>query len=432
MEIRAFRAFRFNSDVVGDVGGCIAPPYDIISPAQQEQLYEKNRYNIVRIIKGKSESGDDEKNNQYTRAADYLSKWIEEGALKQDSAKVIYVYIQDFEQGGRQFQRFSFIALAKLEEFGKVVRPHEKTLEKPIIDRLNLLRATSAGFGLVFMIYRDRRHIADEIMRKTAKGDALVDFIDQQGVRHRLFVIIDRADIEAITKMMSNKSCIIADGHHRYTTGLTYLKENPKAKYQMMAFANVSHEGLIVLATHRLISALADFDFEKFLIDLKNHFEIVEFNGTQGKTESRNKMLAEMKKQMDADKNAFGIYSGDGIFYVAVLKDKTAMDSVAADKSRAWKSLDVSVLHKLILEEFLAIDEDRQAAGGYIEYVKDTADAVDDSIAKVDTGRKQVAFFMNPPKMEQIEQVADEGERMPQKSTYFYPKIYTGLTINKL
>ena len=432
MEIRAFRAFRFNSDVVGDVGGCIAPPYDIISPAQQGRLYEKSRYNIVRIIKGKSESGDDENNNQYTRAADYLNKWIEEDALKEDSADAIYAYVQDFEQGQKKYQRFSFIAIAKLEEFGKVVRPHEKTLEKPIIDRLNLLRATSAKFGLVFVMYRDQQHIADEITEKAAKSDALIDFIDEQGVRHRLFAIIDRGDIDAITGMMADKSCIIADGHHRYTTGLTYLKENPEAKYQMMAFANTSHEGLIVLATHRLVGSLSGFSFEKLLVELKKDFEITKFNGPQGKTAAKNNMLAEMKKQMDADKNAFGIYGGGEAFYVAVLKDKTAMDSVAADRSKAWKSLDVSVLHKLILEGLLGVDEDKQAAGGYIEYVKDTESAIDDSIAKVDAGQKQVAFFMNPPKIEQIEQVADEGERMPQKSTYFYPKVYTGLTINKL
>lgn len=437
MEVKPFKAFRFDDRIVGNVGSCVAPPYDIISPTQQQQLYEKSEYNIVRIIKGKTTSSDSDSSNQYTRAADYLNSWIEKGILKQDSAEAVYAYVQDFELGGVGLQRFSFIALAKLEEFGKIVRPHEQILDEPMIDRLNLKRATAARFGLVFMLYQDKQKIADEIIEKTlGQQKPLVDFVDEDDVRHRLFAITAKDDTDAIVEMMNDKGCIIADGHHRYTTGLSYLKEsaNPAAKYQMLAFTNICHEGLIVLATHRLVNDLESFNSEKLIAGLKEDFEIIEyrFDSAQSQAKAKQRMLAQMKSAHDSHKNAFGIYVGNNTFCVTVLKNKRIMDSAAEGMSSAWKSLDVSVLHKLILERLLGIDEEKLTKGENVEYVKDTGNKLDELIKKVDVGEKQVVFFMNPPKIEQIQMVADQGERMPQKSTYFYPKVYSGLTINKL
>ncbi len=436
MEIKPFKAFRFDSGVVGDVGSCISPPYDVISPAQQEQLYEKSKYNIVRIIKGKTTSFDNDENNQYTRAADYLTGWIGKGVLKQDSAETIYAYVQDFEVAGNHFQRSSFIALARLEEFGKTVKPHEQTLDEPKVDRLNLKRATVAKFGLVFMLYEDEQKIADEIVERTTTQQPLIDYTDEQDVRHRLFAITTKDSIDAIAGMMADKDCIIADGHHRYETALNYYKEtnNPAAGYQMTALVNTRNEGLTILATHRLVGNLENFQFEKLIVALKENFEITEFqfDSSQAKIEAKQKMLARMKVEVDRDKNALGIYGGNNAFYIAVLKDMQVMDSVASDMSSAWKSLNVSVLHKLVLEKLLGIGDKELALGGSVEYIKDAGSAVDESIAKVDAGRKQVAFLVNPPKMEQLKMVTDAGEKMPQKSTYFYPKVYTGLTINKL
>jgi len=437
MEVGPFKAFRFDADIVGDVGSCIAPPYDVISPAQQQQLYKRSQYNIVRIIKGKTTPSDNESNNQYTRAADYLSNWIKEGVLKQDSTEGIYAYVQDFELAGTGFQRFSFVALARLEEFGETVRPHEETLTNSIIDRLNLNRATIAKFGLVFMLYEDQKKVADKIIENAAGEKPLIDFRDEQNVRHRLFAITDEDNVKAIVKMMLDKKCIIADGHHRYQTALNYFREtkNPAAQYQMLAFTNSSQNGLVVLATHRLVGNLENFNMNKLITDLKENFEITQFKfgqGPQAKTDAKQKMLAQLKAEHDKDKNAFGIYAANNVFYVALLKDKRTMDSVMPNMSSAWRTLDVSVLHKLILERLLGIDEERITKGGNLEYVKDTHDAVDNSISQVDAGQKQVAFFMNPVKMQQLKMVTDAGERMPQKSTYFYPKMYTGLTIQKL
>jgi len=436
MQVGPFKGFRFDAGVVGDVGGCIAPPYDVINISQQEQLYKKSRHNLVRIIKGQTKASDNGENNQYTRAADYLARWIEEGALKQDSAEAIYAYVQDFEVADTRYQRSSFIALAKLEDFGEIVKPHEQVLHKPMIDRLSLKRATSADFGLVFMLYDDEKKLADGIIEQAAGQEPLIDFADEQDVRHRIFAITDKQDIKQIVKMMSDKSCIIADGHHRYTTGLTYSKENsnPAAKYQMLAFANTHQDGLIVLATHRLVGNLENFSMKKLIEQLGERFRITgfEFNSAKTKTQARQNMLERMGAEHDKDESAFGIYGPDNTFYVAVLKDKRTMDSTVPDMSRAWKTLDVSILHKLILEELLGIDQERLAEGENLQYVKDTPNAITDSITQIDAGQKQAAFFMNPVKMQQLKMVTEAGERMPQKSTYFYPKVYTGLTINKL
>jgi uncharacterized protein (DUF1015 family) len=436
MQVGPFKALRFDAGVVGDVGDCIAPPYDVIDDDQRKQFYNKNRHNLVRIIKGKIKASDNGENNQYTRAADYLVRWIEEGALKQDSAEAIYAYVQDFEVAGTQFQRSSFIALAKLEDFGQIVKPHEQVLHKPMIDRLSLKRATSADFGLVFMLYEDQEKIADGIMAEAVRQEPLIDFVDEQDVRHCIFAVTDKQNIEQIVKMMSNKSCIIADGHHRYTTGLTYSKEsnNPAAKYQMLAFANMHQDGLIVLATHRLVGNLENFSMEKLIEGLGERFQVTkfEFSSAQTKTRARQEMLERMRAEHGKDECAFGIYGADNTFYVAVLKDKRTMDSIVPDMSPAWKTLDVSILHKLILEELLGIDQERLAEGDNLQYVKDTPNAIADSIARVDAEQKQAAFFMNPVKMQQLKMVTEAGERMPQKSTYFYPKVYTGLTINKL
>ena len=436
MEVKPFKAFRYDPGVVGDVGSCISPPYDVISPLQQHQLYGKNKYNIVRIIKGKTPSFDNEGNNQYTRAADYLKTWVGKGVLKQDSAEAIYAYVQDFEVAGNNFQRSSFIALARLEEFGKTVRPHERTLDEPKIDRLNLKRATVAKFGLVFMLYEDGQNIADKIVEDATGQKPLVDCVDEQNVRHRLFAIIAKDAIGAIAKMIVDKDCIIADGHHRYETALNYYKEtkNPAASYQMTAFVNTRNEGLTILATHRLVGNLENFQFEKLIGALKENFEITEFRfqTPAAKIVARQKMSAKMEAGYNEDENVFGVYGGNDAFYVAFLKDKQAMDSIASSMSSAWKSLNVSVLHKLVLEKLLGIGEQQLASGANIEYVKDTGNAVDELITEVDTGRKQVAFFVKPPKMQQLKMVTDAGEKMPQKSTYFFPKMYTGLTINRL
>lgn len=466
MQIKPFRAFRFNPAVVGDVGNCIAPPYDVISEDARFQLLEKSQYNIVRITKptlglmpvvrpavqsyeanggfdsDESEVMDSPKPkeskevNQYTRAAAYLAQWIEQGALRQDREEAIYAYVQDFVIGGKKYQRYSFIALGKLEDFGKVVKPHEQILEKPIVDRYNLKKATSADLGLVFMLYEDQQKIADKIITKAAQQDPLIDFADEVDVRHQLFNISNPKDIEKIASMMKDKSCIIADGHHRYTTGLKYAQDsdNPAAQYQMLAFANTVQDGLVILATHRVVENLRSFDLKKLIDGLNKRFLVTEykFNNPQSRRQARQKMLEHMKAEHRADKCAFGIYGGNDCFYVAVLKDMDAINKAAPRMSPAWRTLDLAILHKLIIEELLGIDQKLLTKGENLQYIKDTPNAIDDTIYDVEGGDKQVAFFTNAVTIKQLKMVTDAGERMPQKATYFFPKLYSGLTIHKL
>ena len=436
MEIRPFKAYRFAPEVVGNSGDCIAPPYDVIDPELQESLYQRNEYNIVRVIKGKTRPDDDESNNQYTRAATALTSWIESGALKQDRQEAIYAYVQDFELAGAHCTRLSFIALGKIEAFGETVKPHEEILEKPMQDRLNLKRATHGRFGLVYLLYRDEQGIAEKAIEKAMATDPLVDFSDLQAVRHRLYAIASQTDQAAIVNMMTDKSCIIADGHHRYTTGIQFAKElnTPAAQYQMAAFANTCQDGLVILATHRLVANIEAFDTADLLASLAADFSLTAwpFQDPGGKQKALQAMLGEMKNQFAKNQSSIGIYTAKGSFHAATLTHRDAMKSMAPDHSAAWCELDVSVLHKLILEKSLSIDTEKLAQGGYVTYMKDTPSAIDESIAQVDAGTQQAAFFTNPVRIEQLIAVTDTGERMPQKSTYFYPKMFTGLTIQKL
>jgi len=436
MEIKAFKALRYDAGVAGDVGRCVAPPYDVIDARQQQRLYEKSEYNIVRIIKTKSNPGNSSRHNQYTRAGNFLDTWIEKGVLKSDSKEAIYAYVQNFELNGTEFERSGFIALGRLEEFGAKVKPHEKTMEKPTADRLNLMRVTKAQFGQIFMLYDDYKKVADKIIKKAAKGPSLVDFMDDEAVRHRLFAINDAADIKAIQEMMADKHSVIADGHHRYEAALNYSKvgNNPSAVYRMMTFVNMRNDGLVILPTHRLVNGLNSFDIKELVNKLQNNFEVSSypFDSDTEKAVAKRTMFEQMQERLGEGQSAFGIYGGGNVFYVAVLKDKRAMEKSAPEKSRALRSLDVSVLHTLILEKILGIGEEQLAKQQNIEYIKDTGRAVDESIARVDSGDAQVMFFVNSVKAEQVREVAVAGEKMPQKSTFFFPKVFTGLTINKI
>lgn len=437
MEIRPFKAYRYNPQVVGQAGECISPPYDVINASEQERLYGKNEHNIVRIIQGKTQPTDTADDNQYTRAAAYLKRWIASGALKEDSRPAIYGYVQDFTIGQVPFTRLSFVALAKLQDFGSIVRPHEHILKKHLEDRLTLQRATNAKFGLVYMLYKDEQRVAESVIQEAMQtGDPLIDFHDEHSVRHRLYAIDADEAIRSIVRMMADKHCIIADGHHRYTTGLRFMQEsdNPEARYQMIAFANICQPGLLVLATHRLVGRLPSFNGVELLERLKRHFDIQQwrYENTADRARALKSMLDEMKRQYDAQEITIGLYFADNAFYTMTLKNHQAMDTAAPDKSPAWRSLDVSVLHTLVLDGCLGIDEDKLVQGDSVTFVKDTPTAIDDSIQQVNQGRQQIAFFTNPVRIDQIFAVTDTGERMPQKSTYFYPKMYTGLTIQKL
>ncbi len=436
MQIKAFKGYRYDSQVVGEIGPCVTPPYDVIDERMQARFYDQSPYSVVRIIKGRTEPDDNDQENQYTRAGEFFEHLVHAGALKADSADSLYGYVQNFTLAGETFERSGFVALGKLEPFGKNIKPHEKTLDGPKADRLNLMRATAGQFGQVFMIYDDPDMVADAVVKDAAGQPPLVDFTDDENVRHRLFAVSEPDKIQAVANMMDTRHAVIADGHHRYETALNYYNEtqNPEAEYRMMTFVNMRNPGMIILPTHRLVSNLPEFNADKLLENIKKCFEITHytFSDAAEKETACTQLFADMKADFDQGKHSFGLYAGDNSFHRMVLKYPECMATVCPDLSEASRSLDVTILHKAILERQLNIGDAALAAESNLTYIKDIGQAVKNSIETVDQGRAQAIFLMNPTRMQQVQDVAAAGEKMPQKSTFFYPKIFTGLVINKL
>lgn len=436
-----FKAYRYDKNKVGDLANVISPPYDIIKGKKIDEYQSLSEYNISWIIKNKPQESDTEENNQYTRANSILRKWIADEVLIADDKENFYVYGQDFTINGRSLFRFGFIGLIELQDFAtdvlnmkefSGVLQHEETLPKDIQDRLNLCRSSMAQFGLIFVIYPDHEGYVDQISKANMEKAPSIDITDGDGIRHRIWKIDDKADTQKITEIMEKKYVIIADGHHRYKTALALSKENPdldSAKYRMLAFVNMSNPGLVILPTHRLIHNLESFSREQLLTQLKSHFDISIYN-------NKEQMFDYMNSNFKEGKHAFGLFMDDEKFYTLTLKDVKIMDEFLPDKSEDLRKLDVAILHTLILDKMLGIDKKKLAegtikGGGYVSYIKGIGNAVDDSIKSVRED-SQAVFFMNPTRIEEVEAVSKNFEVMPQKSTFFYPKVYTGFMINLL
>ncbi|MHA2140546.1 MAG: DUF1015 domain-containing protein [Candidatus Thorarchaeota archaeon] len=441
MRVIPFKAFRYDKERVEDVSKVVTPPYDIIKGMKVDELQALSEFSISWIIKNKPQEGDTPENNQYTRAGDILEQWVENGVLKQDDKDSFYVYGQNFRVNNKNMFRFGFIGLIRLEDFAAEapsrdafsgVLQHEETLPKDIQDRLSLSRACMAQFGQIFVIYPDHEGQVDNVLEKAMQGDPAVDITDSNDVRHRLWIIDDPKDTSLVTKYMENKYVIIADGHHRYKTALALSKEHPDletAKYRMLTFVNISNPGLVVLPTHRIIQNLEDFSMDALLDSLDEHFEIARYR-------NKDEMFSLMNESFIAGDHAFGLFMNDGNFYALTLKEPRIMDNILPGKSSEHRSLDVAILHSLILDRKLGIDKEKIAqgtmkGGGFVVYIKGIGDAVDEAIKSV-TGDAQAVFFMNPTRIEEVEAVSRNIEVMPQKSTFFHPKVWTGFTINKL
>ncbi|TFG34163.1 DUF1015 domain-containing protein [Candidatus Thorarchaeota archaeon] len=441
VRVKPFRAYRFDESKVGKLGYVVTPPYDIIKGAKVDELQGLSKYNMAWIIKNKPKDNDTDDNNQYTRARDHLNEWISEGVLKQDDRESFYVYGQDFEIDGNKLFRFGFIGLIELEDFAKEapssgqfsgVLQHEETLPKDIIDRLSLCRSAMANFGQIFVIYPDHQGSVDAILKNNMKKAPVADVTDSEGVRHRIWLVDDIDDVTAISKNMMDKYVIIADGHHRYKTALALSSENPDlatAKYRMLTFVNISNPGLVVLPTHRLVQNLDIFSKEKLLENIKQHFDLEVFD-------NKDKMFNRMDKMFEKGKHTFGLFMNDGKFYSFTLRNDKIMDEILPDKSPELRQLDVAILHSLVLDRMLGIDKEKllqgtMKGGGFVVYIKGIGDAVDESINTVKESA-QAVFFMNPTRVQEVEAVSKNFEVMPQKSTFFHPKIWTGFTINKL
>ncbi len=436
MDVSAFKGYRYDDSVVGDAANCVAPPYDVIDADEQEILHARSEYNIVRVIKGISKASDSESDNIYTRAAGELEAYARRGAIKQDDSERIYVYAQDFEIGGKSYRRAGFVGLGKLEEYGGSVKPHEQTMVGPKADRLYLMRATRSQIGQIFVLYSDPAGAIDFILAQAAQAEPLLKHTDGDGVVHQLYAVTDPEEIQTIVEVMKDKQICIADGHHRYETALNYYREtkNPAAAYRMMTFVNTHNEGLIVLPTHRLVKNIIDFRYPEFLRQMKKYFDVarLSFEDESGKEKRYQEMTEGLALEMESGNHAFGMYFADGVFYLATLRDVAMMREIAADHSETWRQLDVAILHKLILEKMLGIDEAALTAQTNVEYIKDFGTATQRAVERVDAQEAQALFFLNSTRAQEVEAVAATGETMPQKSTFFYPKIFSGLVMNIL
>jgi uncharacterized protein (DUF1015 family) len=432
-DISPFHALRYNLSEVSPEQ-VITQPYDKINPAMQDKYYAASPYNLVQVILGKSQPADNDQQNVYTRAAALLKKWQDEGVLQLDSEPSLYVYSQVFkvpgDPSGAEAERRGFIALGRLEDYDRqVVFRHEQTLSKPKADRLNLLQCTRAHTELLFMVYSDP---ADEVGKLLHQdGPPTIELRDEYGVLNRMWKVSDPATVAAVTAKMADKKLIIADGHHRYETALNYrnqMREQSKsgdadAPYErvMVSFVNMDAPGLLILPTHRVVFGLDGFSLYSKAMQVMKYFEVQDL-GAITDVKDAVRQLSEAGK----DRTALLAVTANNAFLLKARRD--AQSPGLEGLSEQQRSLDVVQLHKLILEEIIGMSEEDIRAQKHLRYIRDAAEAID----QVRKGEAQVAFLMNPARMEQVRDIAFAGEVMPQKSTDFFPKMLSGLTIYSL
>jgi uncharacterized protein (DUF1015 family) len=431
-DIRAFRAFRYDLGRVGALSDVIAPPYDVIDPALQQALYDRSPYNVIRLILNKEEPTDTEADNRYTRAARTLRDWQDDGVLRQDSARSFYVYHQEFEVEGRRYTRRGFLARVRLEPFGTGrIYPHEETLAGPKADRLKLFRATAMNLSPVFGLYPDPEG-AVQAQLDTAVGRSLpLQATDHLGVVSRLWPVSDQHAGSALTGLLGPKPVFIADGHHRYETGLRYLEERraagevrddeAAANFILMMLVSMSDPGLVILPTHRLVSGLPAVTADRLRELLAPHFRLETVGrGEQGARDAWDLIEADGGQEV----LGFGTVA-DGVWQVGRFQAAQRMDHLAADHSPAWRNLAVSVLHVLVLGQVLPAGLGGKPECRYVHLLREVNE---DVAAK----RCQLAVLVPPASMGHVEQIAGNLEKMPPKSTYFYPKLLSGLVFNSL
>jgi uncharacterized protein (DUF1015 family) len=432
--ISPFRAWRYAPEQV-PIGQVVTQPYDKITPAMQESYYQASPYNLVRIILGKRSDSDTAAENVYSRAAASFQNWRQTGVLKQDPAPSLYRYSQTFAVPGSKCraERRGFIGLGRIEEYSAgVVFRHEQTLAKPKADRLDLLRATRGHFGQIFMLYSGAGKVDAVLDSASRSAAADIEVTDEYDVVHRVWKISDPAVVTAAQEQMRHQKLIIADGHHRYETALAYRNEEARRQaapagvpapydHVMMTFVDMDLPGLVVLPTHRAVFGLSHAKVTSFPNEARRFFNV-----------------EEVDPAIDAAR-ATGILQQAGMagaVLLAVTRERAFLlhtpkaigTPLLGNLSLGQQALDVVQLHKCLLEGCLEISEDAIRNQQHVSYFRETAEA----LAQVRDGRVQMAFLMNPVRMKQVRDIALAGEVLPQKSTDFYPKLLSGLTIYAL
>lgn len=421
-EIKPFRALRF-TDKAGNIPALTCPPYDIISEEERRSLLLENEHNVIRLELPRE--GED----PYAQAGETLKNWISGGILRRDTDPGFYVYEEEFTAYGQTKTVKGFIGLVKLEEFSKgIILPHEETLSKAKEDRFRLMNATGCNFSQIYSLYNDAEHVTRSRLDALSAGEPRYEFRDGSGVTHRLWLVNDPVVIEAIREDFADRKLYIADGHHRYETALNYRNSRREKgladggeDYVMMMLVDMENDGLVVFPTHRMVRGLSEFSGEKLMKACEAYFEVTR----QSKVGEISETLDNLYRQ---GKKAFACYCGGEDWTLLVLKDKSVMAQLLPEKSDAYRGLDVSVLHSLILERLLGIDRENMANQKNLVYTR----SMEEAVASVQNGESQCAFLLNPTRVQEIRDVAAAGEKMPQKSTYFYPKLITGLVMNQI
>ena len=424
-EIKPFKGMRYNTFLAGKIGELCCPPYDIISEEERLGYIAENEYNVIRLELPK-EGGD-----VYKTAGEVLDMWRNTGVLVHEIKPAVYIYEEEFNAYNKRSSVKGIIVRVKVEEFSKgVILPHEFTLSKAKADRFNLMKATNCNFSQIYALYMDEEHTTLKTIDRLSDRKPDQKFTDSDHVTHKLWIITDEKVIEKLVNDFADRKLYIADGHHRYETALNYRnycrengisKEGDPQDYQMMYLVDMQHPGLVVFPTHRMVRDLESFDKDEVLKGCEEYFDITKFT-------SVGNINSELSKQYKQGKKAFGFYCGKGEWYLLVLKDIEVMADVLPDLSEASQQLDVSVLHSLILEKTMGIDKENMANQINLTYTK----FFEEAIMKVDKGEFQCSFILNPTRVTEIRDVAAAGEKMPQKSTYFYPKMITGMVMNDL
>lgn len=423
-EIKGYKGLRFNCEKAGKIEELVCPPYDIISDQQREEYIKTNPHNIIRLELPK---GDD----KYNKAAEILKDWLEKGILVKEDKPAIYIYEEEFTAYGERKAIKGIICRVKLEEFSKgIILPHEFTLSKAKEDRLSLMKATNCNFSQIYSLYMDGGKNTLGKIDSLSKSEPDIQLQDNDNVTHRMWIIKDEKAIADICSDFTDRKLYIADGHHRYETALNYrnylreqvlAKEGDACDYQMMMLVDMEHPGLVVFPTHRLVRNLDSFNAERVIDGCKEYFDVTEHSDI-------NTIESTLMELYNQGKKAYAFYCGGSSYKLLVLKDTNIIKKLLPNASTATQQLDVTILHTLILEKIFGIDAENMAKQINLTYTK----IFDEAISSVQQGNSQCAFILNPTRVSEIREVASNGEKMPQKSTYFYPKMITGLVMNQL
>ncbi len=433
--ITPFRGIIYKKKAVPDLSDVLAPPYDLISPEKQAELYDRHSRNVIRLILGKEYPDDNGSHSRYTRAAGFLKNWMEDGTLGRIEESAIYLYAQEYEISGTRLKRAGVICRTKIEKLGRSIFPHERTLAGPKIDRLNLIKACRMNFSQVFGIYSDHELRLDRIWEGEMKLPPDMDVTDGDGVRHQMWIIADPDIIEKVRSFFGETQVVIADGHHRYETALNYRNErraeeggaNGEADYDyvMMYFSNACGQGFTVLPTHRIVAGAGATDIDKVKDKLKNDFHMSE-RVVDARSVSR--FLDELKRSGE-ENPSLGVYHGKGRMLLLSLKKNANVPTTPGNgESEVLQKPDAVILQELVFEKALGVSKEAVENEKIVSYTIDAKKAVD----AVDRGEARLSFLMNSASTEQVMEMAAKGVVMPQKSTYFYPKLITGLVFNPL